>query len=185
VADKLVRGLASFIPSEKPYDWLGPGIYFWEADYQRAWEWAQARCRRAGGEPLVVGAAIDLGNCLDLLTRTDQELVRGAYDSLTAMYDTAEKPLPVNENSPHGGDRDRRLRTLDCAVISHLHQLAEDPKLGPSTPFDTVRGMLTEGHQLYPGSGFHEQSHIQIAVRTPDAIKGVFLPPELGQSLPD
>ena len=26
--------------SDNPYDWLGHGIYFWEHNLQRAWEWA-------------------------------------------------------------------------------------------------------------------------------------------------
>jgi hypothetical protein len=45
--------------------------------------------------------------------------------------------------------------------------------------FDTVRGMFTEGDELYPGAAFYHQSHVQIAVRNPDCIKGVFFPPEL------
>lgn len=99
VAEKVIRGSASLSPSDQPYDWLGPGIYFWEADCKRAAEWALSRCKETGEEPFVVGAAIDLGNCLDLLTRTDQELLRDAYNSLAAIYATAKKPLPKNENS--------------------------------------------------------------------------------------
>jgi len=30
-------------PSEKSYDWLGSGIYFWEGSVARAWEWAYAK----------------------------------------------------------------------------------------------------------------------------------------------
>ena len=63
-------------------------------------------------------------------------------------------------------------------MIRHLHQSLE----GSSLPYDTVRGMFTEGEELYPGSGFSAQSHVQIAVRNDDCIRGLFLPypyPEL------
>ncbi|GAB6038857.1 hypothetical protein JCM15519_34160 [Fundidesulfovibrio butyratiphilus] len=41
-------------------------------------------------------------------------------------------------------------------------------------PFDTVRGLFTEGGPLFPGSGFQAKTHIQTAVRTLPSIKGVF-----------
>jgi len=30
----------SFHASENPYDWLGKGVYFWESDPVRAYQWA-------------------------------------------------------------------------------------------------------------------------------------------------
>lgn len=180
VARRAILGQTQLLPSEKAYDWLGAGIYFWESDAKRAWEWAQDRCARTGEQPCVVGAAIDLGNCLDLLTRADQDLLRRAYDILLETYAAADRPLPRNENARMGGDRDRKLRKLDCAVIEELHDTA--PAWGLE-PFDTVRGMFTEGAEIYPGSGFYERSHVQIAVRNPAAIKGLFLPPELDLQL--
>jgi len=119
-----------------------------------------------------VGAAIDLGYCLDLMSSSGQALVRDAHQSLVELYAAAGEPLPENLNSKSGGDKDRRLRKLDCAVIRNLHAEAQEQ------PFDTVRGMFTEGEPIYPGSGFYSQSHVQIAVRSMDCIKGVFLVPE-------
>jgi len=63
-----------FRPSENAYDWLGSGIYFWEANPDRALEWAlqhvSHRKSKSGldSEPLVVGSVIDLGYCLDLIS---------------------------------------------------------------------------------------------------------------------
>lgn len=182
VAEAVINGRMSLAPSDKPYDWLGPGIYFWEADSQRAFEWAMSRCRETGGDPAVLGAAIDLGNCLDLLSRSDQDLAGLAYSSLKAIYDKAGRPLPKNENSSRGGDFDRRLRRLDCAVIRHLHEALCGDADDALPPFDTVRGMFTEGDPIYEGSGFHAQSHVQISVRDATFVKGYFLPPELNQS---
>ena len=183
VADAVVLRDAHFIPSDKKYDWVGPGVYFWESDPLRAWEWADARAKEKGGKPAVVGAIIDLRNCLDLLNRIDQEMVRAAHMSLVEIYAAAKKKLPVNRNG-RGGDHDRRARELDCDVIKHLHSMMDyeldGEDAGEVIPhFDTVRGMFTEGDELYPGAAFYHQSHVQIAVRNLDCIKGVFFPPEL------
>ena len=156
----------------------------------RAWEWARSRCEEGAYEkPGVVGALIDLRHCLDLLTRIDQELVKDAHSSLKELYAKANKEMPENRNAPGGGDKDRRARALDCDVIKHLHEIMDyehedagegDEDVPPPTPFyDTVRAMFTEGEELYEGAAFYTQSHIQIAVRTPECIKGVFYPPEL------
>jgi hypothetical protein len=42
--------------------------------------------------------------------------------------------------------------------------------------FDTVRCGFIEGDRAFPGSGIFQQSHIQIAVRNPACILGVFRP---------
>lgn len=184
-AEKVISGRASLTFSDKPYDWLGPGIYFWEADEQRAREWAERRCAGTGKQPAVIGAALDLRNCLDLVSRADQDIVRQAYDSLSKIFCTAKQTLPTNENSKSGGDFDRRLRKLDCAVIKHLHELADDKTDDTFDPFDSVRGMFTEGDEVYPGSGFHSQSHVQISIRNRECIKGLFYPPNSSQRAVD
>ena len=86
--------------------------------------------------------------------------------------------MPKNQNPKGAKDKDRVLRFLDCAVFRHLHRIvdivAEDEP--GMQPFDTVRGMFVEGGRVYPGSGLHSKSHVQIAVRNPDCIKGIFYP---------
>lgn len=187
LAFDLVARRKPMLPSDKPYDWVGPGVYFWESDPQRAWEWAENRYPE---NPGVVGAVIDLGQCLDLLHRESQDLLSEAYHELVDVYREAGIPLPENRNSPRGGDQDRLLRELDCAVIRFLHDILESipEEAGDDGSlivapfrFDTVRGMFTEGEAIYPGSGFFQKSHVQIAVRNPECIKGLFLPPELDE----
>ena len=161
--------------SDHAYDWLGPGIYFWESDPKRAWEWADWKVSRGDfKEAFVVGAAIDLGNCLNLMERESAEILKDAYFSLLSTIQGAggdENEIPTNQK---GGsiDEDYKLRFRDCAVIKHLHTAYEEEK---KVKFDTVRGLFLEGEELYPGSGFKEQTHIQIAVRTKESIKGKFL----------
>lgn len=171
--EAILDGRFALKTSENHYDWLGPGMYFWEADPARALEWAQAKVRRDGvGEPCVVGAVVDLGNCLDLMAREDLAHVRQAYEGLKAAREAAPELGPLPENIPAGqSDGDNLLRYLDCATIRHLHAALQDQGL---LPYDTVRGLFTEGGPLYAGSGFSAKAHVQIAVCNRKSIKGFF-----------
>jgi hypothetical protein len=176
---RAVSGDISLLQSNRDYDWLGPGAYFWEADPQRALEWAQWKVsRRDYAEAAVVGAVIDLRHCLDLVSREDLELVKAAHDAFKQVRDLAGLPMPENKSVKGEPNADRVLRFLDCAVLRHLHSIldAQPAQSRIIEPFDTVRGMFTEGGRLYEGSGFRKRSHVQIAVRNDDCIKGLFHP---------
>lgn len=169
VGEKILSGEIQFRRSEEDYDWLGPGVYFWEADPKRAFEWAREKTEQGSyNEPFAVGAVIDLGNCLDLMSRDSLDLLKESYESLVATRKKAGMArLPSNTGKPP----DRVLRRRDCAVISHLHEAILD---AGDEPFDTVRGLFTEGKPTYPGAGFQEKTHVQIAVCTLAVIKGTF-----------
>ena len=161
-----------FRPSENTYDWLGSGIYFWESNPDRAQEWARDRADRIlknegrEVEPFVVGAVIDPGFCLDLISSNGIHAVEEAYASFQSVVAASGAQMPENV----GGD-DLRLRKLDCAVINFLHLARED---AGDEPFDTVRGVFTEGKHVYTDSGFRRKTHIQICVRNQANIHGVF-----------
>jgi hypothetical protein len=177
VAERVVAGETSLLQSRRAFDWLGPGAYFWESDPRRAFEWAQWKASTgAYSDPTVIGAVIDLQNCLDLVSRPDLELVKAAHRSFVKTQKAAGLPIPKNGSPKGRKDRDRVLRYLDCAVINHLHQIIQEEvdNGGDVDPFDTVRGMFTEGDKLYPGCGFYERSHVQIAVLNDYCIKGIF-----------
>lgn len=150
IGRKILSGKASLAPSEKDFDWLGPGIYFWESDPRRALEWAQARVESNKiTKPFVLGAIIDLGYCLDLSSREDLELLKLAHSALQTMLKADGLELPKNRNIPHSGDQDRRLRNLDCAVIKHLHTMIADGQLGVlPAGYDTIRGLFLEGTDI-------------------------------------
>lgn len=174
-ADRAVAGDIDLIQSDQSYDWLGPGIYFWEADPQRALEWARWKVQSGQYKrAAVLGAAIDLGNCLDLTLRENLDLLRDAYTGFERHQATSGLPMPRNLPAPHSPDQDRLLRYLDCAVIRHLHKIVADEKT--IEPFDSVRGMFTEGQRVFPGSAIFEKTHTQIAIRNPACILGVFKP---------
>ncbi len=171
-AEGLLSGNA-FRVSRNSYDWLGDGIYFWEANPLRGLEFhreAQARRKKPDDDASVVGAVINLGYCLDLATSTAIEAIVSAYENLSRRLAAVGQPLPTN-----AAGADRVLRRLDREVINYLHAVREDQNLAP---FDTVRGFFTEGEEAFPGAGIRKKTHIQIAVRNRDCIRGVFRVPE-------
>lgn len=173
IGEKILSGDGALSGSNQDYDWLGPGIYFWESDPTRAWEWADWKVKRGDYKfPFVVGAIVDLGNCLDLMARDSLELLGQAHESLkTATQAIGDgRGLPVNGKAG-AKDEDNLLRYLDCAVVRHLHEALKDSGVDP---FDSVRGLFTEGGPLFEGSGFQKKTHVQIAVRSPDLLKGYF-----------
>lgn len=173
VGERLLAG-DTFVESQNEYDWLGSGIYFWETNPDRALDWARELIERKQlkgreAKPFVVGAAVDLGFCLDLITTNGIREVEQAHVGLQDLFLTFGGSLPQNS----GGD-DLRFRRLDRAVIQYLHGTRE--VLG-EPPFDTVRALFPESTPLYKNSGFRKKTHIQICVRNQDRIKGVFRVP--------
>jgi hypothetical protein len=169
IAERILGG-ESFQKSENNYDWLGAGIYFWEFGADRAWKFAelQKQSSRKVATPAVVGAIIQLGDCFDLMdTRYTAELAQ-AYDLFKKVKRTAREPLPKNM----GKTPEKKLRHRDCAVLNFNLQALEERGI----TFDTVRCAFVEGPRAFPGSGIHRESHIQLAVRNPTCILGVFRP---------
>lgn len=167
-----------FQPSTKPYDWLGTGSYFWEWDIRRAYDWA---VEHRQGAPCVVGAVIELGPCLDLTTQSGIQAVRMAYDSYKSLQTKIGKPMPVNRDAMNRPPGNRAIRLLDRAVIDHLHSIFRNVSLrriGAARKYDTVRALFPEGEPLYPDAGFWDKTHVQIAVRNAEQIRGVFRVPD-------
>ncbi len=177
VADKVLAG-ENFKPSKNDFDWLGEGAYFWEANPLRGLHYYREYCARKkldSSDGTVVGAVIDLGNCLDLTTSASVEILKESYELTRVSFEQVGVPLPSNGKEP-----DLLTRRLDCAVINLLFTSRAQKKL---PLFDTVRGIFIEGEPIYPGAGIREKTHIQIAVRNPECIKGVFRvkPAEIGE----
>jgi hypothetical protein len=167
VGESVLAGKSRLKPSSQDYDWLGSGVYFWVDSRQRAWDWA---CdRKANGKietPFVIGALVYPGLCLNLTDHGVIEELRAAHGVLEISL--GGKRMPANSASNVGVPM---LRRLDCAVIEMLHKLRSKLKLNP---YDSVFGVFDEGHAPYPGAGFKEKTHIQLAVRNPDVIIGYF-----------
>lgn len=165
--DKLVNSAAPFLPSNSKWDWLGPGVYFWENNFARAELWAKdpsANDLKGIRTPAVVGAFIELGLCLDLTQHECLQEMAAAYESLKQLYLLAGQKLPVNKE---------HIRNLDCAVIHELHRLRKKSGL---PHYQTVRAPFSENGCLYEGTQFSKSGHTQIAVRDQNCIKAVFWP---------
>lgn len=166
VADRILRG-EPIKKSENDYDWLGKGIYFWEYGAARAMSFAEEQRKRSKVKvPTVIGALIQLGNCFDLMDTKYTEELQIAFE----MLKRTGRPLPTNG----GSAPDKKLRRLDCAVMNFYLQALEEAE--EPVRFDTVRCGFVEGEPAFEGSGIHHQSHIQVAVRNPACILGVFRP---------
>jgi len=176
VRDNLVNNRDVMKPSTNDYDWLGNGFYFWENNYARALSfakekkiWIEKEVLQGNKKPCdlintpsVLGAYIDLGNCLDLLDSYYLTQLQGAYVQTKQSYYKSGLELPVNIP---------RYNRLDCAVIQMYAK--NNPEL------DSVRGAFLEGEDLYPGAVIKEKNHIQICIRNIDCIKCFFIPREL------
>lgn len=79
---RVLNGEDELLPSQNAWDWLGEGVYFWEQNPLRALEYADASARRTQfnkvpiKEPFVLGAIVDLGNCLNLVESGSLEILR-------------------------------------------------------------------------------------------------------------
>jgi hypothetical protein len=169
IAERLMCG-EPFKKSQNDYDWLGEGIYFWEYGADRALRFAHDQKARGKLErPAIVGALIQLGRCFDLMDTRFTEELPFAFEEYKQFHRQRGKPLPENR----GKTPDKLLRRRDCAVLNfYLRWLVESGAIF----YDTVRCGFTEGRPAYPGSGIRHQSHIQIAVRNPACVVGVFRP---------
>jgi hypothetical protein len=174
IALQILNQEKEFKPSDNQYDWLGDGIYFWENNLHRARQYAQTASQRKNSSiktPYVLGAILELGNCLDLLHQEYLDFVANSYEFLKESLLKQGKQLP-NNTGFHKNDLDFKKRELDCAVIRMAHNMQKSQGIY----FDSVRAAFWEGDKLYEGAGFRKQNHIQIAILNPNCIKGVFLP---------
>jgi hypothetical protein len=173
VADRVLAGEDMLKKSEKHYDWLGSGIYFWEHGPERAMDWAIEQKQRGKiTSPAVVGAVIHLGNCFDFMDVRYTRILKEAFPTFKKHCERRGSELPVNE-ATHDQDNDLLLRKLDCSMINWLCDIMQNDQ---SKPFDSVRGMFQESDASFPGSSIRLKSHIQLAIRNPACILGYFRP---------
>jgi hypothetical protein len=167
---RMLNGKDHLRPSDNPWDWLGPGIYFWEDNPYRALEYASdcaMKKQKFSGDiknPLVLGAIIELGNCLNLIEPNSINIIKKIYTVLKSTFEVSGEQMPSNK-----GDN----RSRDCAVIKHLHQINKRDGL---PAYDSIRSPFNEGGAIYEQARFTDGQHIQICVINPNQITGYFLP---------
>jgi hypothetical protein len=174
-----INGELQLNHSENTWDWLGWGVYFWEQNPEKALHYA-IKCaignQKFAGKietPFVIGAIIELGNCLNLIEPQSLNIVKEAHLELTETMTKSGIKIPKNRDAN---------RPLDCAVIQSIHATNRDnPDI---KEYETVRCPFPEGTPLYETSNFTHGLHIEICVRNTELIKGYFLPRPLEQFNP-
>lgn len=98
VADRVLMGNDSLKKSEKSYDWLGSGIYFWEHGPERALDWAREQ-KQLGKikSPAVLGAVIHLGNYFDFMDVRSTRILADAFPKFIERLESLGQELPANE----------------------------------------------------------------------------------------
>lgn len=161
-SQKKIYKTQSFVVSEKDYEWLGTGVYFWEDNYQRAKEWALQVLQREDvrdTEPGLVCAVIEITeNWIDFLDVVHINELKKAYKKIEVL---PKGDRPKNEAGK---------RKLDCAVINLMVQDFKDS----GKDVDGIRGVFIDGEPVYPTANFYKKSHIQVAVINPECIKELF-----------
>ena len=166
----VLNGKENLLPSNNSWDWLGDGIYFWEQNPNRALQYALQSAsgkqfnKKRINTPFVLGAIVELGNCLNLVELEAVQILSNAFNKVKSLYEAAESKLPANDGPK---------RELDCAVIKAIHL---SNKTEGKLEYDSVRSAFDEGKKAYEGANFTSQSHIQLCLRNSSLIKGFFLP---------
>jgi hypothetical protein len=105
---RMVSGKDHLKPSINTWDWLGPGIYFWEDNPYRALSYAvdcaQQQQKFAGRitTPFIIGAIIELGHCLNLIEPNSIRIIEEAYRILKAKMEAFGTVMPVNKGANRG-----------------------------------------------------------------------------------
>lgn len=187
VRDKIISTQGEVLKlSENEYDWLGKGIYFWEGNSKRAYDFAAFLSKNPPHNknqkiktPAVLAAVIDLGYCFDLIDSENLQQLKLAYETIMRTNENYDIEMPKNIPLKQNGDLLKRF--LDCSVIETAVELNKEIT---TKEYDSVRGVFFEGDDLYPNAGFKDKNHIQIALRNPNCIKGYFAPRLLDTKYP-
>jgi hypothetical protein len=104
---------------DKPHNYLGHGVYFYESSQWHAWD--RAKTHHSGREA-VIQATINLGHCLDMNDREYKDFFDEYREKLC---------VAIEKKSRNAREKDEKMRKLtDAKVINSLANLY---------PIDTVR----------------------------------------------
>lgn len=186
--DDLVSGrVTNLVHSSNKYDWLGSGAYFFENDFERALLFAtnshnnpsKRYTAKPIATPAVVCAVLCVSRWLDMTTQAGIHEYMSALGPMLEGLQESDAPIPTN-HAASTDDSEILRRELDRAVFDFIHQVRKtraDRNQLPLPDFQAVRGAFQQGQKLSDGSGFHKNTHIQIALRDNSCVLGWFLPP--------
>jgi hypothetical protein len=178
---------SGFEYSENPWDWLGKGVYFFEAAPSLAGDWSRQLVGRLASKgiaakPAVVSATLNLEGCIDLLDNDWIGAIQECARRLSAeglleqqhglrlrsaanrAFIVADYDMPLASH---------RYNASDCQVINALWGYLRDG--GDTAP--AIRAPFVLGRQLYSNSFFFHESHVQIAVVDTSIMSDVTIEP--------
>ena len=114
-----------FTISQKPWEWLGHGVYFWQDAPYRAHAWARDWTRQRGieGEPVVVAAELQLESYLDFLDVANTDILRPL--AIKFLETLGEGAVALKNKYPN--------HRLDCRFFNFVSEVLEsgDDRSGP------------------------------------------------------
>jgi hypothetical protein len=141
--------------SDRGYDWLGPGVYFWQDAPQRALEWAM---KYHPDDPVVIRSSIlfEEGKTMDLLDTRWFPSLSERYADYVASF--LESELRIPEQDPNQSKK----HYLDHSFLDYISLIIN--RCSPGR-ISVIRAAFTEGNPIYLNSAIHDLSHVQISVR--------------------
>lgn len=165
----------AFRPSNGPGEWLGRGIYFFEASPTMAWLWAKNAVKidqTISGKfdkPAIIAADIELRDCIDLFDLAWVNFVKKTAEKLSVapgletqhglrLTSARGRQFVIGDvYMPPSSYKDNRA---DCQVINAIWDSFRNYAALPST----IRAPFVFGRQTHTNSFYFSQSHVQIVV---------------------
>lgn len=171
-ARAILSGSSPFQPSANAHDWLGHGIYFFEESQTLALDWAVGKVGSLAAlgrteEPAVIGADLQLDDCLDICSGDWGPALSLIHRRLSATLKTQHGPVTTTAAGRHVVLADIQMpgstwtfNYTDCAVMDAI--VRDQQKIGRK--ITSKRAAFADGSQLYPNSYLLSRTHVQIAV---------------------
>ena len=115
-----------------------------------------------------------------MLSQSYRQPLHRSCGKRISTHERGLRPSGFGVAEKRGCDDTRsRVRKLDWRgdrAFACAHRGGTRERRSHACPFDSVRGLFSEGAPVYEGSGFRKKTHVQICVRNPNCIKGYFNP---------
>ncbi len=162
-----------FLESRNEYDWLGPGVYFYQECPEKALFWAEEfsiKEKFSNEMPAVIEVDVSLAKTLDLagskalatlqtFAKTQKKISIAQSNPILRTIDNVRKKIfsgtVINHNKFVGYNKDDYNLVLD--LIAYLNE--ED-----AVSFDSVRAVFWEGMEIRKGSYFFDHANIQLCI---------------------
>jgi hypothetical protein len=168
-AESILR--EGFTASSNDYDWLGEGIYFWQDAPEKAWLWAKKK-HHQNSAVIRAEITINIDFTIDLFDSFPENAylmsLKQAYEHFRHLLSTTD--LIKQKGGYHG---------LDKLIIDYVANILIPELQGKH--IQVIRSVFIEGEPIFPSLGkneksaFHDESHVQIAVKDSSVIGNFYL----------